>query len=67
MMQEEIGLKNVFVSGRLLRWRVYLGKTYEMEGQFAMHSIYHKDLVLIIYENVFQSWLGFYLTLFRSF
>lgn len=44
--------------GRSLRLRAYLGKTHEVEGQFAMHSIYYKILVLIFYENMLQSVLS---------
>lgn len=44
-----------YVRHTSLRGRDYLEKTYEMEEQFAMHGIYYQSLVLIIYENRFQS------------
>lgn len=52
--KKKIGFKNIFVLGRSLRLRACFGKTEEMEGQFAMHSVYYKILVLIICENGFQ-------------
>lgn len=48
-------LKLFYVRHTSLRGRDYLEKTYEMEGQSAMHGIYYQSLVLAIYATRFQS------------